>query len=227
MNYKFLLDIFWPKKCLKCGAYGEFVCADCFDEIELFATSTCFGCGRISDDGKVCPNCRKRLNISFDAIFVGTHYLGLPLQMIESLKYLGYRDLAEIIGEMMIRRILLSAFDYKKFVVTAAPLHISRKNERGFNQSELIARYIAKRLGLEYQDLLIKKIKTERQVGLTREKRLENVREVFEARKGVIGKNIIIIDDVVTTGATLSECAKVLKAAGAKKVVGIVAARNI
>ena len=117
----------------------------------------------------------------------------------------------------------------KNTVIVPVPLHRNRLNLRGFNQSELLARYLSKRLDLPGCDALVRRLNTMNQVGLQREKRLSNLDGAFDCsdKEYILGKNIILVDDVVTTGATLNECAKVLKQFGAKKIVGVVLARNI
>jgi len=110
----------------------------------------------------------------------------------------------------------------------SVPLHQKRLNLRGFNQSELIAKYVAKKLGLAYVDCIKRIRDTKPQVTLKRGERRENVLDSFECNSSEIeDKKIVLIDDVSTTGATLSECAKALKARGAKKIIAAVVARNI
>lgn len=115
-------------------------------------------------------------------------------------------------------------------LVIAVPLHQSKRGARGFNQSELIARtalkHLPKRLELA-SGVLVRKRATVSQVELTREERLENIRDAFrvEDRRRVQGRTVIVVDDVMTTGTTLSECARVLKKAGAEKVWAATVAR--
>lgn len=105
--------------------------------------------------------------------------------------------------------------------MTAVPLHFTREIGRGFNQSELLGKGLAGRLSLVYKDdLLYRPSKTNSQVELSKLERAENVRGAFKVgdKRSVKGAKILIIDDVITTGATVKECAKVLKRAGAKEV---------
>lgn len=106
--------------------------------------------------------------------------------------------------------------------VVPVPLSKKRLNERGFNQSELLAKPFAEYFGIEYRDdILVKTRETQRQSRLVPSQRLTNVKGAFFARDDARDKNIIIVDDIMTTGSTLTACAKALKAAGAKNIVGV------
>jgi len=107
-------------------------------------------------------------------------------------------------------------------IICAVPIHKKRKAERGYNQSELIAKEISKKLqNIEYKDILIKTKNNKRQSDLKREDRIDNVRNVYEIRNKQIikDKKIIIFDDVYTTGNTVNECSRVLKENGANKIL--------
>jgi len=115
----------------------------------------------------------------------------------------------------------LDSGELKNFVVTAVPLHFTRLLGRGFNQSELVGKGLADRLNLVYADnILYRSRKTDSQVEKSKSERRENVLNAFKIfdRKLVKNKKILLVDDVITTGATVKECAKVLKRAGAKEV---------
>ena len=105
-------------------------------------------------------------------------------------------------------------------IITAVPLHKLRKKERGFNQSEILASKIGKLIGVPYVGLLVKFKKNKVQHSLPRLEREENVKNVYKAinENKIKGKNILLCDDIVTTGSTLRECAKILFEAGANKV---------
>lgn len=226
----FLLDLLYPKKCISCGKYGYFLCLDCVREIETVKTSLCPGCGKISENGKYCPRCASNKETIFaKGIIVAAHYDAGPVkEAIYHLKYLGYQDLAVDLSELIYER-LKGVFDFKNTVIVPVPLNQKRKNTRGFNQSELIARNLSKSLLLPGGDALKRVRDTRSQVGLRREERLENIRDAFvcDDVEFVSGKKVILVDDVTTTGATINECAKALKSAGAEEIWGVVVARNI
>jgi len=228
--YAFLLDLFFPNKCLGCGKYGEIICFDCAKEISIIKTTTCPECGRISHSGQYCRSCKSNhRNIALKGIIVGAHYDSGPLkEMIHHFKYSGYLSLSEQLAEIICNQ-LSNISGVKEFVVVPVPLYISRKNRRGFNQSELLARYISSRFNISGCDALIRTRDTRPQIGLPRAKRLNNLEGAFSCQdiEFVFGRKILLIDDVTTTGATLNECAKALKDTGAKEVWGAVIARNI
>jgi ComF family protein len=108
-------------------------------------------------------------------------------------------------------------------LIVPVPLHRAREKERGFNQSELLARHLTSALGLEPPvTALTRRAQAVSQTSLSRTERLKNIRDNFAVTGGkmVRGRTVLLIDDVLTTGATMSECARVLKQAGAKKVMG-------
>lgn len=112
-------------------------------------------------------------------------------------------------------------------IVIPVPLHKSRRKQRGYNQAELIAVYTAKQLGVRLESsILIKTMETQTQSLLSKTDRLTNLEEAFSVRfpKQVAGKNILLVDDIITTGSTVNQCSKALKAAGAHRVIaGVIA----
>ncbi len=110
--------------------------------------------------------------------------------------------------------------------VVPVPLHSKRLAERGFNQAQFLGGRVAKEMGWPLEHFLYRSRETKTQTNLTREQRRMNVSSAFACKGDVAGKNILLVDDVITTGATLEECAKVLKRAGAKRVKALVVARG-
>jgi ComF family protein len=134
------------------------------------------------------------------------------------------QPLAEPLGRLMVR----AAPRHLKFdVVVPMPLHWMRQWTRGFNQSELLGRVVARRLNAPLRNALRRKRATSQQAGLTNSQRRKNVEGAFELRHGASVKDlhVLLVDDVLTTGATLGACAKVLKRAGAKRVSVLTLAR--
>ena len=148
--------------------------------------------------------------------------------LIHALKYNGLRQAAYPLAHFMILYSQKINFDFKNYLAIPVPLSNKRLRERGFNQAEIIARIFAEHHKLELRNDLLKKIShTKPQAGLNRSERETNLRNCFRvpAASGIEGRNILLIDDVCTTGSTLSEAARVLKEAGAKKIIALVAAR--
>lgn len=223
------LDIFYPKRCVGCGKYGLFVCLDCAKEVEMLKTSVCPECGKITTSCQYCPACRTRLKTALSGIFIASRYdAGPTKEIIHHLKYSGFIELSELLGELLCEKLSNNSIP-SNCVVAPVPLYRKKELERGFNQAELIARYISKKLNISGGDALIRSRNTRTQVGLNRGERIRNCADAFACLDPelVLGKNVLLVDDVVTTGTTLSECAKVLKIAGAKRVYGVVVAKRI
>ena len=168
-----------------------------------------------------CALCRAGAR-NFDGAYCFGFYEGELRELIHLLKYDGMKPLAARLGDFLSRALPLDeAFD----AVVPVPLHWRRRFERGFNQAALLAERIAAKRGIPVRHALRRIRATRTQTGLTNAKRRENVRGAFRARRSVEGLRILLIDDVMTTGATGSACAAVLKRAGAKSVTLLTAAR--
>jgi ComF family protein len=179
------------------------------------------------DEKGVCAACRQGLR-GFDRAASFGLYEGSLRRLIHLYKYSGMKPLAGRLAECMERALAVDAgFD----AVVAVPLHWRKQWNRGFNQSELLARHIAKRRGIPVLAALRRRRSTAVQAGLAIAGRRRNVAGAFTLRSGgkaeaaLAGKRILLIDDVMTTGATASACASVLKRAGAKSVSLLTLAR--
>jgi len=181
-------------------------------------------------DGR-CAHCREGEPEFERAVSFG-EYAGRLRGLIHLLKYERVTPVAAPLGGMMAKAIaeLLPECGQSRPLLVAVPLHKSRRRARGFNQAELIVRAARKRLAekLEFAgDVLVRQRETMSQVGLSREERLENMRGAFRVSVAgrVRGRDVIVVDDVMTTGTTLSECARVLRRAGAERVWAATVAR--
>ena len=197
-----ILNFLFPQKCLGCGKENVVFCPDCLARIDY-------------------PTLLNKNNI-----LAATDYNDILAQKaIWLLKYRGLKQIAEPLAEL-IRQRTLEKIKIKNPVFIPIPLSSKRLKERGFNQSELIAKYLSDTV---ITNVLYKKIHTESQVLVKdREKRLNNIKNSFEIKNPELikDKNIILIDDVSTTGATITEAKKVLREAGAKNIVALVVARG-
>lgn len=222
----FLLDLIFPQKCVNCREFGSFCCQKCLEKIKPIQTQVCPKCGKISDRGQFCESCKNDSNLT--GLIVGATYrIGPTKELIHHLKYNSILEFAPILADLLIDQLIDADFR-GQVVITPVPLHRRRQNERGFNQAEIIAKLTAKKIGYDYQNLLIRKKYSDPQVQSTGKKRRENLLDAFAPAKSVSIKNktIILVDDVSTTGATLEECAKVLRLAGARQVWGLVVAKG-
>jgi ComF family protein len=199
------------------------VCADCIAapkplETEHFCTccNTPFLNAYPLDAHGVCAVCRSGLR-GFDRAACFGFYEGTLRSLIHLYKYAGMKPLARPLARLLEQAV---SIDEPLDAVIAVPLHWRKRWQRGFNQSELLARHIARRRGVPLLDALRRKRPTEVQASLAVAGRRRNVAGAFAARTGadLTGKRILLIDDVMTTGATASACATALKRAGAKSV---------
>lgn len=178
-------------------------------------------------DGR-CFNCRDSAPEFDRALSFGEYEAGMR-GLIHLLKYERVMPVSAALGRML-AHVISELIGDAHPVLIPVPLHNRRRRSRGFNQSELIARaagsYLPQRLELLH-GTLIRQRDTISQVGLSREERIENMRDAFRVVQPsrVKGREIVLVDDVMTTGTTLSECARVLKQAGAKRVWAATVAR--
>jgi ComF family protein len=189
-----------------------------------------FGAQLLMGDGR-CRNCRDDEPEFARAVSFGEYPGGLR-RLVHLMKYGSVLPVAAILGGMLASAIteLLPGCDDKLPLIVPVPLHKSKLSERGFNQAELIARAAVKRLPQPVEvvaGVLVRRRATISQVGLSREHRIANIRDAFRVRdrSRVAGRVVIVVDDVMTTGTTLSECARVLKQAGAEQVWAATVAR--
>ena len=215
-----ILDLLFPKRCVSCGAFGKYICNNCFSKIEFLEKAICPICQRQAIGGKTHPKCAGRFRL--DGLVVACKYKGPIKLAIKKVKYKWIYDIEKVMVDLLASQIW--KFDLpQNSILVPIPLHKKRKNWRGFNQEEILASTLAKKFKVRYSESLIRTIETKTQVGLTRDERKKNVKGAFairsvQSKTGIQNKNVILIDDVYTSGATMMEAAKVLKSSGAKNV---------
>jgi ComF family protein len=204
------------------------VCDACLNEPQpLIAEFFCLNCRTpfansfpLDSEGR-CMLCRSGQR-GFDSAYCYGAYQGTLRELIHLFKYSGMRRLAAPLGKLMAAALPRGQqFD----AVAPVPLHWAKRWQRGFNQSELLARAIARRRRVPLIKALRRNLSTRAQAGLSNSQRRENVAGAFRARRRVAGLRILLIDDVMTTGATAAACARALKKAGAKSVSLLTLAR--
>jgi len=237
-----LLSTLLAPPCASCGRVLErpldgAVCARCWDRITFITPPVCQGCGDPLPSWRIascaagsCPRCRRR-EIALDRVRAIGPYQDELRAIVHALKYDRRCSVARKLGALMRAEggDLLHGAD----AIVPVPLHRRRRRQRGFNQAALLASH----LGLPVHDLLRRVVHTRPQVDLPAARRHKNVRHAFEARSslspwkgervGVRGRVLVLVDDVITTGATLEACARALKAAGAREVRALTAARVV
>ena len=246
---KSLFAVLFPSDCRICGTPLVNIsrlplCQECLDAMRPISGGVCSLCGErlfspyafAADDGSEsrCGLCRRVDPVFTRAAAYGSYESGLR-ELIHLLKYGGVRPAANVLGRMLREAIaaLQDSFPADSVAVIPVPLHRTKLRQRGFNQAELIARAAIKgidpaRLHL-CSAVLERKRDTASQIGLTSHQRRENLRGAFHVVQAdaVNGREVLVVDDVYTTGATVSECARVLRRAGATKVWVATVARTL
>ena len=213
----FIIKTIFPPniKCIVCGDdldsdYKYNICDRCMKQLPFITGNVCHKCGApINDMGKVCMNC-KNAGHTFASNISVFMYSEPANRFVRDLKFNNKKYLANTLGAFIVTKVIESGKKYD--VVIPVPLHESKLKERGYNQSELLCEGL-KVAGYNVRtDILIKKKDTAQQVGLECEQRLKNLQGVFKVvhRKDISGKVVLLVDDVITTGTTLDECAQVL-----------------
>lgn len=222
-----VLDLIYPPRCAACGQGSESpLCGRCLDAISPVPPPLCSCCGQSTAGRDLCSHCAYRIPAFTAARALGA-YAGVLEQAIHRLKYRDRPQLAEPLGIALAEfaRTHASALSLAEVdFIAPAPMSPARRRVRGYNQAERLARVVARELGIPLDTTCLRRVKSARpQVGLTQEARQQNLTGVFSVSNNetVAGKTILIVDDVSTTGATLDECARVLKAAEAKAVYAL------
>lgn len=235
-----MLNFFYPKTCVSCQRDIAFdsarnLCDVCFNSIRLIDELCCVLCGAVLPDGGAhCFICKKYKR-SFDLARSAVIFEGSIRQMIHALKYKQGDFLALELSFWLAHQWLKTPEFQDADMVIPVPLHSRNLRERGYNQSELLARHFLRRLSKTNNplpslqtDILLRTQTTQSQMSLSREERLKNVQNAFEVKNKSIlhQKTVLMIDDVCTTAFTLDACARTLKENGAKKILGLTLARD-
>ena len=218
---------FLPGSCLLCQAtsHGELLCPNCQRDLPLLDEMRCPRCASDSAQGLVCIHCHVEPP-HFDQTIAVFRYEFPVDRLIKALKYQHQLVIAPLLGKTLAQHPSLKEANIDQIV--ALPLHPERIRERGFNQSIEIARPISQQLGRPILfDAVVRSKATLRQAGLSFKERHANVLGAFECGIDLNGQHLLLVDDVMTTGATLNECAHVLKLHGAARVTVAVAARAL
>ena len=230
----FLLDLFFPKKCVGCRKEGSYFCLDCISNIKQIDL-VCPKCDRLALGGQIHPFCKKRFGL--DGLWSLGVYQNPLREAIKQLKYGKVSAAAPVLVDILIEywaRFQPFVLDQIKkdkgigWVVIPVPLHWWKENDRGFNQSSLLGQMLSKSLGLDYCEGLKRIRYTKSQVKLKGKDRYQNIKDAFAISPNyelTTMNSVLLIDDVWTTGSTMKECCYVLKRAGAKQVWAVTLAR--
>lgn len=227
------LDFLFPKFCAGCNRPAGYLCANCRLQITQ-KPLICPICFRPSIGGLTHPLCTRKYGP--DGLWSLASYNEPMRQLIHKLKYRFVKDTAQILIDLLLEYWashpnvlidLLKKTHGQNWQIIPVPLHKKRQNWRGFNQSNLFATILSEKLSIPLNDCLIRPLNTKPQFQLNRQARLQNTRHAFDLapKHQHLTANIILIDDVWTTGATLRSCAQVLKRAGVERVWIVTIAR--
>jgi competence protein ComFC len=210
-----LADLFYPERCVGCERRAsDVLCRTCFDALPRVGSPVCGRCGLPTAFATfVCEEC-KNVDFGFQSARAPLKYDGVGKQVVHALKYRGYK---RVVGRLAAPLMLQVVGEGHFEAVVPVPLHSSRLRKRGFNQAELLARGVAEKMKATVSDTLEVVRSTRDQVELSAAQRRANVAGAYTATKPLRGK-ILLIDDVFTTGATMSACAGTMVRAGAKEV---------
>lgn len=234
----FFLELFFPSFCFGCSKEGTLLCYDCKSTLEISEYNYCL-CSknplRLPPDSKngKCSRCQDN---KLSGLYFALPYKekSLTRKLIHHFKYDPYiKSLANNISEIILEHLVLAQNMtpqiWENSIIIPVPLEIKRWKNRGYNQSEELGQMIGQALNVPLiTGNLVKIRQTEPQMKLSAKERQENIKGAFAIKNPaqITGKKIFLIDDVYTTGSTMTECAKVLKEAGAKQVWGIAIARE-
>lgn len=203
---------FFPQVCLNCDRYAPFLCQQCRDELDFLFFQPRFSL----------------LENVVEKIFILGFFTPPLSTLIKALKYQSLWPIGKLLGNLLYQHLQLPPkLDY----ATAIPLHAKRRQERGYNQAELIARQLAAKLNVPYRELLIRQYHTQNLASTaSSDERFKLIQDVFKINPKYVtlikGKKVLLVDDVVTTGSTLAAAAKKLKTAGSAVVFPVAVAHE-
>jgi ComF family protein len=221
-----LIDVLFPPACGGCKQAGVRWCQTCQQETQIVCPPLCEICGQSIQTNRICSRCLQH-EPQIKAIRSWADFQGPVRKALQDLKYRRNIGLGITLSNFLVE--LVRQYPWKVDLLSPVPLGRNRQKERGYNQADLLAKPLAFNLQLPYNPrILVRKRETQSQVELSLAERRTNLKDAFQADpKKVKGKNIMVVDDVTTSGSTLEACAIALLEAGAKTVYGVTVARAI
>lgn len=219
------LDLVFPPRCVACGAFGSFLCAACLSATLRAEPPRCPDCWMPSPEGGPCGRCRRQ-SLAFVAARSTFVYQGAAREAVQALKYRGLSALAGAMARPMAES--LREWGPPVRAIVPVPLAGRRRRLRGYNQSQLLGREVSRLTGLPLAPrALVRRRSTPPQAGSADEAaRRENVAGAFAPGPAAVEGGVLLVDDVLTSGATLDACARVLLEAGAGPVFALTFARE-
>jgi ComF family protein len=221
------VDLVFPRRCGLCGSFGRFLCGPCGAALPVAPMAMrCPTCARWLDTGAPCGRCAALTEPTLDSLTPVFSFEDGARRLVHRLKYERLSALAEPMGARMAES--AAQLGVEVDVIVPVPLHPSRQRDRGFNQAALLARQVSRRIEVPvHSRALMRSRRTDAQARTgSSATRAANVAGAFTCRTSFAGSNVLLIDDVATTGATLRACAVALRAAGAASVHALVFAHE-
>lgn len=245
-----ILDFIFPKYCVNCKKFGDFLCSDCFSRLSFDTKNICLACGKPTYNGLTHPGCIRKYDIegSFTALVYGP----IVKKMIFQFKYEPHlTSLKSLLGDLFYESLIQyeefskilkhpksTSFseaaqvqdDKSELILVPIPLSSKKLRKRGYNQAEILAKELSKKFGLKVIDCLERVKDTKTQVGLNKKERQENIKGAFRIKSkysaNFKNSRVILVDDVLTTGSTFSEAASVLKHSNVRQVWAVALAKE-
>lgn len=217
-----LLSVIAPHECLLCGRESVLLCGVCRLDACPSLPERCYRCFVLSPNSRVCAKCRRVSKLRH--VWVRTAYGGTAKDLLHAFKFERAEAACTTVATLATEAL---PFLPENTVITHVPTATSRKRQRGYDQAELMAKELARIVGRRHMNLLVRHGQT-RQVGAKRTARTQQLQDAYRVKYGLIvkGMDIVIVDDITTTGATIEAAAAALKAAGAKSVSAVVFAQK-
>lgn len=231
-----ILDFVFPKRCVSCKKMGDYICSNCFSYLSFNEKAICLVCNRASINELTHPGCKGKYRI--DGSFSAIVYNPIAKKLIYRFKYKPFLlDLQSLLSELFYEAIIqnelimkaIEQSSHEAIALVPVPLHSSKLRKRGYNQAEVLAKGLSQRLKIPFENALVRVKNTKSQFKLGQQERKDNIKNAFELKPNYLVSRypvILLIDDILTSGSTLSEASKVLKKAGARKVFGLTLARE-
>lgn len=223
-NFK-ILDILFPRRCPVCGKItepaGSLICPACFQKLSFVTSPVCKICGKEIEDEQteLCGDCLAHRH-AFEYGVSLLNYDGTARHAMAQVKYGNKREYLDFFGAALAVRYGKTIRRMQVDAIVPVPVHNARRRARGFNQAEVLAEIVGRRLGIPVRPELLKRTKrTKPQKNLSAAERLKNLTDAFSAGKLPREiRSVLVVDDIYTTGSTMEACARALKTAGAKRV---------
>lgn len=231
--WRYLINLFFPAKCIICESISveENICTDCWSNLTFITKPYCYKCSNPfnfeNDEKALCGYCIMN-EPKYDQALSILKYDDYSKKLIHKFKYNDQLHILDYLSRLMLN--LGHELIEKSDIIVPVAMHKQKLLKRGFNQSALLAAKIAQKTKLQYiPDLLIKQHNKASQAGLERKERLKNIQGNFQLNKDfdIKGKRIILIDDVITTGATVNECCKMLRKGKPAKIYVLTLAKRV